>query len=90
MVFLFWSFWSIFVLMRPIVLTTLWLNKHCLTFESHINQSVSISFRTGGRGGGRGGGVARSGSDIKDMLLRWSRAKTKEYEVFLLETMCIY
>ncbi|XP_054155226.1 smoothelin-like protein 1 [Oppia nitens] len=27
-----------------------------------------------------GGGVARSGSDIKDMLIRWSRAKTKEYE----------
>ena len=29
----------------------------------------------------RGGGVNRNPADIKDMLLRWCRAKTRGYEV---------
>lgn len=39
-----------------------------------IDRFIFVSFRAGG-------GVTRSASDIKDMLLKWSRAKTKEYEV---------
>jgi hypothetical protein len=39
-----------------------------------IERFIFVSFKPGG-------GVARSASDIKDMLLKWCRAKTKEYEV---------